>query len=203
MMTQEQLNTILSNHKKWLIYEGGERAYLIGSDLSGADLSGANLSGADLRHANLSGADLSGADLSGANLIGANLIDADLRDAKLDNIIVNENTQGYFSICPDGDFIAWKKLANDNIAQLLIPAHAKRSNSTSLKCRASEAKVLAIYSKLGGEWVNVDKGVSTFDKSFIYRVGETVKVDNFDDDRWNECSKGIHFFISREVAELY
>ena len=167
-MTQEQLNTILSNHKKWILGKGGERANLID-----------------------------------AHLIGANLRDADLRGVKLDNIIVDENTQGYFPICPDGDFIAWKKLANNYIAQLLIPAHAKRSNATSLKCRASEAKVLAIYSKLGDEWVNVDTGISINDTSFVYRVGETVKVDNFDDDRWNECSTGIHFFISREVAELY
>ena len=41
------------------------------------------------------------------------------------------------------------------------------------------------------------------DSNFIYRVGEIVRVDNFDEDRWNECSTGIHFFITRREAEQY
>ena len=68
-MTQEELNTILDKHKKWLDGEaGGERA-----DLSRANLSGSTLSGANLSEATLSGADLIGADLRGATLIGADL----------------------------------------------------------------------------------------------------------------------------------
>lgn len=61
-MTQEELNTILDKHKKWLNNEeDGERADLRGADLSGANLFGANLFGADLRGAYLSGANLFGA----------------------------------------------------------------------------------------------------------------------------------------------
>ncbi|MCE5225751.1 MAG: DUF5758 domain-containing protein [Porphyromonadaceae bacterium] len=30
-----------------------------------------------------------------------------------------------------------------------------------------------------------------------------VKVDDFDENRWNECSSGIHFFIAREMAVQY
>jgi hypothetical protein len=71
-MTQEELNKILENHKKWLNNEDdGIRA-----DLRDANLSGANLSGADLRDANLSGANLRDANLSGANLSGADLAGA-------------------------------------------------------------------------------------------------------------------------------
>ena len=44
---------------------------------------------------------------------------------------------------------------------------------------------------------------SDYDKGFIYRLGETVCVEDFDDDRWNECSRGIHFFISRQAAVSY
>lgn len=36
-----------------------------------------------------------------------------------------------------------------------------------------------------------------------YRVGETVRPDRFDDDRWNECAPGVHFFITRAEAETY
>lgn len=28
-------------------------------------------------------------------------------------------------------------------------------------------------------------------------------VDNFDENRWNECAAGIHFFITREEAVRY
>ena len=38
---------------------------------------------------------------------------------------------------------------------------------------------------------------------FIYKVGEVVYVDNFDNDRWNECSNGIHFFLNKENAINY
>ena len=77
-MTQNELDKILKNHKKWLNTDGGNRA-----DLRGADLQGANLRGADLRGANLWGADLRGADLQGANLRGADLRGANLQGANL------------------------------------------------------------------------------------------------------------------------
>ena len=44
---------------------------------------------------------------------------------------------------------------------------------------------------------------SGYDANFNYKVGETVKVDNFDDDRRNECAPGIHFFITRQEAVNY
>ena len=171
-------------------------AYLRGADLSGADLSGANLRGADLRGAYLRDANLRCADLSGANLSGAYLRDADLSGAS-----VNKNTAMYFPQCPDGAFVGWKK-ANKMIVKLLIPESAKRSSATSLKCRCSEAKVLEIQN-LDGSDSKLKSVPSDGDSSFIYAIGETVKVDDFDENRWNECSTGIHFFISREAAVLY
>jgi hypothetical protein len=198
-------------------------ANLRGADLSSADLRGADLSGAilisaDLRYANLRGADLSGAILSGADLRRAILISADLScadlrgadlsgailsGAELKNVKANENTVGFFPLCPDGEFIAWKKLAEQKIAKLKIPAHAKRSSATTLKCRSSEAFVLKILKKENDIWLDVQEGFSKHDNSFVYKVGGTVKVDDYDEDRWNECSRGIHFFISREMAEQY
>jgi hypothetical protein len=41
------------------------------------------------------------------------------------------------------------------------------------------------------------------DYAFIYQVGATVYPDSWDEDRWNECSHGIHFFITRKEAEEY
>ena len=187
-------------------------AYLSGADLSGADLrsanlrsadlrsanlrsadlSGADLSGADLRSADLSGADLSGADLGGANLGGANLGGADL----------NENTGFLLSQCPsEGSFIAWKK-AHGKIIKLLVCEDAKRSSATSLKCRCSAAIVLEIQDIEGNR---LDQKTITSDRTegFVYTVGEIASVDNFDENRFEECSAGIHFFIAREMAIKY
>ena len=40
-------------------------------------------------------------------------------------------------------------------------------------------------------------------EDYTDKVGEIVKVDNFDKDRWNECSPGIHFFMTRDEAVRY
>jgi len=84
-MTQNELNEVLSLHKRWLESYGaeGKLADLRGADLRGADLRGANLQGANLLYANLQGANLQGANLQYANLRDANLRDANLRGANL------------------------------------------------------------------------------------------------------------------------
>ena len=182
-------------------------AYLRNADLRGAYLSDANLSNADLRNADLSYADLSGADLrcadlSGADLSGADLWHAYLSGADLRNIDVSEKTAFLLHQCPsEGSFVAWKK-ADGMIIKLLVTEDAKRSSGTTLKCRCSKAKVLAIENIDGSE-SGLKEVASSYDSDFVYRIGETVEVDNFDDDRWNECSTGIHFFIAREMAVKY
>jgi hypothetical protein len=187
-----RLEKILELHSKWLNNkEDGVCAHLSGADLSGAHLSYADLSCADLR----------GADLSNSDLRGANLCHANLSGAKLDNIKHDANTSFFAPQCPkEGSFIGWKKCRDDTLVKLLITENAKRSSATTLKCRCSEAKVLAIYDKDGKE---ISETVSSRNISFVYKVGEVVKVDDFDDNRWNECSRGIHFFISKEVAKQY
>lgn len=42
-----------------------------------------------------------------------------------------------------------------------------------------------------------------YEQNTIYRVGEMVYPDSFDDDRWNECSHGIHFFVDKRNAINY
>ncbi len=196
--TRAELDAIIDKHLKWLRdEEGGERAdlsraNLSGADLSGADLSGANLSGADLSGANLYGADLYGADLSGANLYGADLYGADHIEKAL-NLF-------YPIACPEhGAFIGWKKCKNKTIVKLEILEDAKRSSGTGRKCRCSAAKVLEIQNE-DGTASDTTEAVSGFDNSFVYRLGETVNVSDYCDDRWQECAAGIHFYITREEA---
>ena len=179
---------------------------LYSANLESTNLEGANLEGADLEYANLYGANLygtnlCGADLRNANLCGTNLCGADLRNANLRNAKTNMNTIGYNLACPEkGSFIGYKK-ANSCIIELLILEDAKRSSATTMKCRCDKAKVLDIRDIGTGDKINVVK--SDYDPNFIYEVGEVVSVNDFDDDRWNECSTGIHFFMNRENALKY
>ena len=132
-----------------------------------------------------------------------NLCNANLRGAKnTDKIAWNAHTAFYPLQCPEtGSFIGYKKAA-DKIVMLEICADAKRSSATSRKCRCSKAKVLSI-TNLDGSESGLSEIESDYDGGFVYRVGETVEVPDFDDNRWNECAAGIHFFITRDEAVKY
>ena len=230
-MEKERLDEILKAHYEWLETRltddaKGEQADLYGADLSGANLRGANLYGANLSRANLYGANLSGAYLTEANLYGADLYGANLSGANLSGAYLTKanlygaNLYGanltkanlYGAnlseaacpiCCPEkGTFIGFKKVQCGYIVELLIPENAKRSSATSRKCRCSDALVISITTPDGKE-VEEKSVCSKFDPNFRYTVGETVSVDNFDENRWNECSTGIHFFITRKEAVDY
>ena len=175
-------------------------ANLRGADLRGADLREANLYGADLRGADLRGADLREANLYGANLYGADLYGADLRGANLRGADLYGADLAIS--CPEkGEFIAFKK-AMGYIVELKVTEDAKRCSATTRKCRCSKALVLSITT-LTGEKTDLKEVRSSYDSSFIYRVGEIVEVSDFCEDRWKECSQGIHFFITRQEAVDY
>ena len=226
------VRVILEKHKAWLRGKaGGKRADLRGADLRGVDLRGANLHEADLRGANLYRADLRGtnlceadlhrANLREANLYKTNLYGADLRITDLSGANLNRtNLYGadlcgakhipqYICplVCPsEGSFIGFKKaniypLNMEVIVKLRITETAKRSSATTRKCRCSEAEVISIEGVSGKGTFQCAR--SKYNYNFIYKVGEVVKVEDFDEDRWNECSAGIHFFITREEAVNY
>ena len=172
------------------------------ADLGGADLSGADLRGADLRGTDLRCADLSGAALSCADLRCADLRGADLRGADLRCVMYNETTAFFLPQCPsEGGFIAWKK-TGDKIIKIKVTEDAKRSSATTLKCRCSKAEVLEIQN-FDGSLSDLTEIPSDHNENFRYTVGEIVEVVEFDENRWKECSSGIHFFISREMAVAY
>ena len=198
-------------HSADLSYDDLSDANLRYADLSDANLRYAKLRDADLRYAKLRDADLYGADLCGANLYGANLSDANLRYAKLRYADHVKLSLAKISILPDeGDIIGWKKAWTDNempptpvIVKLLIPADAQRSNATGRKCRASKARVLDLQDKQGNSLPPDTTAYSGHDTDFTYKKGETVHVEDFDTNRWNECATGIHFFITRIEAVEY
>ena len=214
-MAIQELNKVLELHRKWLNGESdGARASLGFKDLRGANLHGADLHEANLYEANLCGANfcgtnlykanlygailrgtmLCGADFSGADLRGADFSGADLREAKSIPFIP--------MACPEiGSYIAFKK-ASGHIVVLEIPEDALRSSATTRKCRASKARVLRIEN-LDGSISHVQAVRSYYDSTFIYEVGKTVEVRDFNTDRWDECSTGIHHFMSRQEAAEY
>ena len=179
-------------------------AYLRGADLGGADLRcaylrGADLGGADLRCADLRGADLGGADLRGAYLGGADLGGADFGGAYLGGA---KNVPFIPFACPsDGAFIGWKKV-NGLLVKLEIPEDARRCSATGRKCRCDNAKVLKIIDP-EDETKVIDEVVNKEYAKTVYKVGENVYPDSFDENRWNECSHGIHFFINKQDAIDY
>lgn len=170
-------------------------------NLSGRDWSYTSLRNEDLSHAYLRYADLRGTDLSYASLYCADLTGA----------LTDESTNWYGAdlrnvtsrplipmVCPShGPFIAWKMANNHGpvLVKLLIPGDAKRVSGTTRACRCDKAYVLRIE--------GADEAYSFNDPSFIYRAGKYVYADSFDDDRWNNWSHGIYFFIDREEAERY
>ena len=169
-------------------------ANLYGANLSVADLSSANLSVANLSGANLYGADLSGADLSGADLRGADLRGADLYSANLSSAKNAELVIARIQFIPtEGAFVGWKQCQGKVIVKLQIPARAKRSHGTERKCRASEVKVLEV--------IGAKEGISLPNKTVKYIKGKTVKADKWNDNRWETCSNGIHFYLTRLEAE--
>jgi len=184
------------------------RADLSGANLFEANLSGANLYGANLSRAYLIRADLFVADPSGAKLLrtclpGANLLGADLSRADLPRANLSRanlsganllGVQGLaFQIPQDGELIVWKKVRG-GVCKLRVPPEARRTASIiGRKCRA--------------EWVEVleapKNSRSIHDFNTVYRVGEIVRSDKYDDDPRVECTHGIHFFLTREEAENY
>ena len=195
------------------------------ADLSYADLSYANLRYADircanLRYANLRDANLCDANFCNANLSNANLCFVNLNFAKLCNANLHyadircanfsnadlSGTKNMMYIpmaCPEeGSFIGFKKAAYADkyyIVKLEIPVDALRSSATSRKCRCNKAKVLEIQN-IDGSKANIDVVHSIYDPSFQYKTGQIVEEPKYDDNRFNVCSKGIHFFINRQEA---
>lgn len=178
-------------------------ANLTNVDLSEAILHDANMRNANLFHTNLSYADLTGADLRCTKLTHANLYGANLSRANL-----NRATGIPKIKCPAADeFVGWN-ITQRHLIKLLIPEDAQRSSGTTNICRCSKAKVLGIFS-LRGRKSDLLQVHSNSDGSLIYRIGETVEVlDNngkssFDENRWEECSTGILFFMSKKEALNY
>ena len=170
-----QIKSVFGN----VLFEYEKEDNTIKDTLVEAVKGGANLRGAYLRDANLGGAYLRGANLRGAKEIP------------------------YIPFaCPsDGAFIGWKKV-HGKLVKLHIPDDARRCSATTQKCRCDKAIVLAITDTDGSNPIEEIENTAQ-EHHVTYKVGELVLPDSFDEDRWNECSHGIHFFINKQDAINY
>lgn len=178
------------------------------ADCSEGDFVSANLSGAHLQDAHFYLGSFSQTNLRNAFAYSTDFRECDFDDCDLTGILTDEDTVGYFLTCPEkGAFTAFKKAelyqgTQRVIIELKVPASALRSSACSRKCRVSKAKVVSITS-LDGTKKYSQNAYSMHSSNFVYKVGQTVEVKNFDKNRWNECSTGIHCFMTREEAVNY
>ncbi len=181
-----QIQKILADHAWWLVYQGreGKRA-----DFSNADLIGADFHDAWLQFA----------DFSGANLAEANFANAKLEGANFESV---KNMPNFQHVPAAGPFTAFKKVRDEFVVELLIPAEASRVSSTGTKCRASNAKVVRAFyvDRSGPQIASGAKYCSLYDSGFVYEIGKGVAVNNFDDDFRTDCARGIHFFMNFNEA---
>ncbi|MEG0254539.1 MAG: pentapeptide repeat-containing protein [Vagococcus sp.] len=176
------------------------------------DLSYADFSNSICKECNFSLCQLSYANFTGATLINCSFNQADVNQANFRYAILtncdlseikNKSSAKYLEMtCPEtGAFLAYKQCYNFRIVQLLVPADAKRSSATNNTCRCNKAKVLSIKSIDFKEVYQ--EAVSLVDEHFIYRVGEIIEPDSYNEDRWIDSTHGIHFYMTRDEAIHY
>lgn len=105
------------------------------------------------------------------------------------------------------------------LIELEIPEDAKRSSCYGPKCRCDKAMVKSITElkfedgdgdddiilRLRETDNRVYRAYSAIHNSNIisYTVGQMVEADSFNENRWRECSGGIHFFVHKARALQY
>ena len=121
--------------------------------------------------------------------------DAYLRDAKGKEL--DDLKKSFWIIPEQGSFIAWKKCKNA-IAMIEIPNEAKRtSNIKNRKCRAEFIRVIDMWDLEGNQ---ISKAFGIRDSNLVYETGAIVKPDSYDVDFKEDCSHGIHFFVTKQEA---
>ena len=169
-----------------------ENINIVNCSMTGANLKGINVENIKISESEMLHMDLRNAELYDIDIKDTNIKWSDLTNATLESIRTTNIKSNFPIACPEeGSFIGWKKCEDNLIVKLEIPSDAKRSSGTSRKCRASKAKVLEIQN-MDGTKANGNTAISI--KGLTYAIGKTVHPDFFDENRWNECSNGIHFF---------
>ncbi|MDO4787663.1 MAG: pentapeptide repeat-containing protein [Johnsonella sp.] len=170
--------------------------------LDHAKFSDVSFRGSSFRDASLFGTDFRECCLADTDFDGADFTASMLRGADLTGLRHTERTIHFRNHCPqEGYFFGYKKCFNNRLVKLLIPKDAKRCSATTSACRCDKAIVVAI-SDLDGSG-SYSEAISFVDGNFIYKLGEMIYADGYNEDRWLESSNGIHFWLTEEEAIGY
>lgn len=72
----------------------------------------------------------------------------------------------------------------------------------SAKYRTNKAKVIKIEDENAKEYTEAITGFYNY-KSLTYKLNEIIEISDYDTDLEKVCSSGIHFFLTKHIAELY
>ena len=92
----------------------------------------------------------------------------------------------------------YKKCLSGVILEVEIPSYAHINGQFGQKCRTSHAIITDVKGDLHGLKV----GISLYDKTTVYSVGDVVHVDNYCLSE-KECAAGFHYFNTLEEAEKF
>ena len=92
----------------------------------------------------------------------------------------------------------YKKCLGGVIVVANIPKDAQVRGKNGKKCRANKAVITDIIGEFQGEKI----GISIYDKTTMYKIGDVVEIEYFDIS-FAECSSGFHFFCTEEEARRY
>lgn len=154
---------------------------------------------------------------AGSHLEHLFLKDTSFTDCGFERIQIDSKTSGQLAlitnICPElkypvygykyvsrrgQDFGIYARI-DHILVKLRIPKGVKRSNAGRQLCRAEYIDVLSVHHP---EYP-IEYGISWFDGRTEYHPGERVYADWWDENRFNELSGGIHFWIGElEVEEI-
>ena len=132
--------------------------------------------------------------------------DTSVRTTPLDANTYSELACATRLVPSSGDVIGWKRcqstIPDDYcfIVKLRIPSDARRSNGFQRQCRAEYADVLEItpYGRVAPE--SGARACSLYDPTLIYEVGKRVTASGWDTNRFNDCTAGIHFYLTQAEA---
>ena len=206
-------------HRADLTEANLKKAVFEACNFTGTFLASASAYDAAFSYCEFSGTDLTNVNFGKARFELVGFCHSDITKANFENSIIYEiftnqtdlneadNLPYIPMTCPEeGSFTAWKvcrTIGKDQkvIVKLYIPEDALRVSSTGRKCRTNKAFVEEIQDLEGNKLRN-RKARSDYDKNFIYTVGKKVTT-KFDENRFHECSSGIHFFINKSEAINY
>ena len=127
----------------------------------------------------------------------------------LDNLLSKNKTTLYTYTClatlyiPVGTLMVVPSKKNVFVHETIFSMY--NLTELSRQCRTEKAEVLSIESVCFP--LNFEKAISYNDPDFVYRVGKTVNVDNFETSSLNIHRPGIHCFMSKfdalDYADLF